>query len=330
VTGGRGGVGRVEIRPFATEFADDAARLLADRHRAERLVEPLLDPAFEDPATTRAAIEDLAARDGADGAVAQRDGAVVGYVLAVPRGGTWGPNMWIEGAGHAIAGDPEVVRDLYGSLAERWVAAGAIRHSVIVPASDPALVDAWFRAGFGSQHVHGIREPAGTGEAVRVPGGIVLRRAERRDIVLLGRLEVVLAEHQIASPVFSMVPLPSIDDAVAEWEEDFDDPKYTTFVAEVDGRVIGSAIACAIEVSSEHVGIVRPPNAGFLGFAAVLPEARGLGAGRVLGDAVIAWARDAGHASVVTDWRDTNLLSSRTWPRLGFRPIFRRLHRAIA
>ena len=29
---------------------------------------------------------------------------------------------------------------------------------MIVPATDPALVDAWFRLGFGHQHVHAIRE----------------------------------------------------------------------------------------------------------------------------------------------------------------------------
>ena len=46
--------------------------------------------------------------------------------------------------------------------------------------------------------------------------------------------------------------------------------------------------------------------------------------------AVLVWARDASHPTVVTDWRETNLLSSRTWSRLGFRPTFRRLHRAIA
>jgi GNAT superfamily N-acetyltransferase len=328
VTGGPGR-GRVEIRPFASEFVDDAARLLADRHRTQRLVEPALDPRFEDPASTRAEVEAIAAGDGADGAVALRDGALVGYLFAAPRGDPWGPNMWIEGAGHAVA-DPEVVRDLYGFLAGGWVAAGAIRHSVLVPASDPALVDAWFRTGFGLQHVHGIREPAAAGETILAPDGITLRRAERRDIVTLGRLEVALAEHQVASPVFTMVDLPSLDDAVAEWEEDFDDSKYTTFVAEIEGRVVGSAVACSIDVSSEHHGIVRPPNAGFLGFAAVLPDARGLGAGRALGEAVLVWARDAGHPSVVTDWRVTNLLSSRTWPRLGFRSVFLRLHRAIA
>ena len=203
-------------------------------------------------------------------------------------------------------------------------------HYVLVPATDPAIVDAWFRVSFGMQHVHSLREAPEPGETFTPPPGITVRRAERRDIAVLGRLDVALPEHQGRSPVFSPLPPPTLEEATNEWEEDFDDPAFTTFVAEHDGLVIGSAVGCAIEESSEHRGIVRPARAGFLGFAAVLPEARGLGAGRALGEAVLAWARDAGHPTVVTDWRETNLLSSRTWPRLGFRPTFGRLFRAIA
>ncbi len=320
---------RLEIRPFRDEHIDDAARLLADRHRAQRLVEPGLAASYEDPAVTRTAIETLAAADGASGVVALRGGSVVGYLIGTPRDASWGPNAWVEGAGHAVT-EPEVVRDLYGAAAAGWVDAGVTSHYAIVPATDPALVDAWFRVGFGQQHVHAIREAPGPDDVFPVPPGLTIRPAERRDILALGRLDVALPEHQALSPVFSRLRPPSIDDAVADYEEGFDDPAFATFVAERDGRVIGSAVGCAIEQSSEHRGIVRPDDAGFLGFAAVLPDARGLGAGRALGETVLVWARDAGHPTVVTDWRETNLLSSRTWPRLGFRPTFRRLHRAIA
>ena len=96
------------------------------------------------------------------------------------------------------------------------------------------------------------------------------------------------------------------------------------------GEVLGSAVGCAIELSSIHRSLTLPAGAGFLGFAAVLRQHRGLGAGRLLGEAVLHWACEAGYPAVVTDWRMTNLLSSRTWPRLGFRPTFYRLFRAIA
>jgi GNAT superfamily N-acetyltransferase len=321
---------RLEVRAFTDDVIDDAARLLAVRHRQQRTAEPGLSPIYEDVAAARTEIETLASKEGASGAVGLRGGQVVGFLVGTPREpSSWGPNMWVEGAGHAVA-EPELVRDLYGAAAAIWVEMGATRHHAVVPATDPALVDAWFRSGFGQQHVHAIREAPGPGERFPVPPGLTIRPAERHDVPMLGRLDVALPEHQALSPVFSRMPLPSLDEAVAEYEEGFDDPAFATFVAEHDGRVIGSAVGCAIEESSEHRGIVRPDRAGFLGFAAVLPEARGLGAGRALGEAVLLWARDAGHPTVVTDWRETNLLSSRAWPSLGFRPTFRRLFRAIA
>ncbi|HEX6869308.1 MAG TPA: GNAT family N-acetyltransferase [Candidatus Limnocylindrales bacterium] len=317
--------------PGDGDVMDAAAQLLATRHRSQRLVEPGLDPRYEDPAVTRLEIQALAGRPGASGSVARRGGTVVGYLLGSPRAPMWGPNVWVEGAGHAVdPGDAEILRDLYGQAAAGWVESGATNHYALVPAHDAALLDAWFRVSFGMQHVHGLRDAPGPDETFTPPPGIAIRRAEKRDIPALGRLDLALAEHQVRSPVFARLPPPTLEEATNEWEEGFDDPAYTTFVAEHDGVVVGSAIACAIDVSSEHAGIVRPPNAGFLGFAAVLPEARGLGAGRALGEAVLAWSRDAGHPTVVTDWRETNLLSSRTWPRLGFRPTFRRLFRAIA
>ena len=75
--------------------------------------------------------------------------------------------------------------------------------------------------------------------------------------------------------------------------------------------MIGSAIGCAIEVSSTHTSLTLPRGAAFLGFASVLPESRGAGAGRLLGERVLAWARDAGYPAIVTDWRMTNLLRPR-------------------
>ena len=61
----------------------------------------------------------------------------------------------------------------------------------------------------------------------------------------------------------------------------------------------------------------------------VRPDLQGRGLGRQLGAAVIDWAAAAGRMSVVTDWRVTNLLSSRTWPKLGFTPTFVRMHRVV-
>lgn len=320
---------RLEIRSFGDDCLDAAAAFLAARHRAHRAAAPGLDAEFEDPAHARAEIRRLAAVDGASGAVALHGGECVGYLLGVPGDvATWGPSAWVESAGHAVA-EPELVRDLYRLAADRWLAEGWSRHYVVVPATDRGLVDAWFRLGFGQQHVHALRPSPPASFRVAPVVGLAIRPAIGSDLDVLTRLELVLPEHQAGSPVFSMLAIPGPDQVRAGLEHDLDDPRFTMLVAEHQGRVVGTATACSIELSSINTGLIRSASAGFLGFAAVLPEARGLGAGRALGESVLAWSRDAGYAWVATDWRATNLEASRAWPALGFRPTFLRLHRAI-
>ena len=264
---------------------------------------------------------------GASGAFAVRGGEPAGYLLGFPKpGGLWGPNVWVESAGHAAA-DGETLRDLYAAAAAGWVASGLTAHYALVPATDEDLVRAWFRLGFGQQACHGLRGLPAQAPAGRA--GLTVRRAVREDIPALAELDVELLRHQSLAPVFSAATVPPAQQTAGEWAGDFDDPSYTTFVAERDGTVAGAAVGCALEKSGSHTGLARPDNAGFLGFAAVFPSARGHGAGRALGEAVLHWAAQVGFGCVVIDWRVTNLLSSRTWPALGFAESFLRLHRLI-
>ncbi|MBA3412154.1 MAG: GNAT family N-acetyltransferase, partial [Actinobacteria bacterium] len=55
----------------------------------------------------------------------------------------------------------------------------------------------------------------------------------------------------------------------------------------------------------------------------------GAGIGRALTAHVIAWAYEAGYPTMITDWRMTNMLASRFWPKRGFRTTFLRLYRSI-
>lgn len=274
-------------------------------------------------------------KEGATGAVAVTGGETVGFLLgrskaskASKASSTWGENVWVEGAGQAVT-DAETVRDLYAAAAAPWAADGHDAHYVLVPAYDSALVDAWFRLGFGQQHVHAVREIPDPGAGLAPAEGVSVRTARREDIPVLAELDLALPRHQGLSPVFSSGGIPTLKEATQDWEESFDNEGLVYLVAEHGGNVVGAAVGCALETSSMHTPLTRPDKAGFLGFAAVLPDARGLGAGRALGEAVLAWTRDEGFTSAATDWRATNLLSSRTWPRLGFRPTFLRLHRRL-
>jgi GNAT superfamily N-acetyltransferase len=324
------GMRNTEIAPFAEEHVPAAAGLLAERHRRHRDVEPFLSARFEDPEATEDEVAAAWKAEHCSGSVASREGRLVGFLLGAPKANpVWGPNVWVESAGQALAEseDAELMRDLYAAAAARWVDEGRTAQYVVVPASDEQLIGAWFRLGFGHQQTHAVRENLTRRPAV--PASLEIRLAQRDDIPALARLDTELPRHQGLSPCFSAGEQGSLDEAMAEWEEDWDDPDFTTWVALHGGRVVGSAVGCPLTKSSSNSGLMRPENAGFPGFAAVLPEARGLGAGRALGETVLHWSQEAGYDCVATDWRQTNLLSSRSWTRLGFRPTFLRLHRTI-
>ena len=225
--------------------------------------------------------------------------------------------------------EPEVVRDLYAAAAEEWVARGRDAHYALVPATDPELVDAWFRLSFGAQHAAAIQETPDSSDSP--PANVVVRRAVAEDVDAATALDLELPRHQGRSPVFSRMPAPTgiTDEDRAEFLSDVDDAEIGLFVAEIDDKLVGELLMVPVERSSMHVGLARPERAAFLGFAATLPEARGTGAGLAMTNAGLAWAREHDYPVTVVDWRETNLLASRFWPARGFRRTFLRLYRSI-
>jgi GNAT superfamily N-acetyltransferase len=305
--------GPVKIVPFTEQHLDAAVELLAARHERHRAAEPLL-PAEID---FRAEIEALLS-DGATGAFT--DGAyVLGHSRAVER---WGPNIWVGAAGHA-AEDPELLRDVWAWAAAGWFEQGFRAHYALVPATDSSLLDAWFRLGFGAQQSHGVMEVPER----EWPAGV--REAAEDDIEALVEIGPLLSRHQRDSPVFSSVPEQGAEEVRADVLDDFATDGVANLVYEVDGRIVGDFFVCPLELSDAHSGLARPAGAAFIGFAITDPEVRGSGAGLALTDASFAWARANGYETMVTDWRTTNLLASRFWPRRGFRTSFLRLHRWI-
>jgi predicted N-acetyltransferase YhbS len=319
-----GVVSRLEVISFGEEHLDAAGELLAARHGRHRLAEPLLPARYEEPDAARAEVEACWRKDGAVGAVAVRGGEIVGYLVGAPADdAVWGANEWVELAGHAVD-EPEVVRDLYAAVAEGWLAQDRHRHWALVPASDTALVDAWFRLSFGQQQAYGICEVRETAW----PEGV--RQAEPHDVEALVELAPRLSDHQLLSPVFSGRSVDwTVEELRAEIEQDIASETVGNLVAELDGRVVANFEVVPVELSSMHKGLASPERACYLGFAIVDLAVRGSGAGLALTQASFAWAHEAGYETMVTDWRVTNLLASRFWPSRGFRTTFARLYRSI-
>jgi ribosomal protein S18 acetylase RimI-like enzyme len=309
----------LQIRPFSEEHLDAAARLLAARHERHRHAEPLL-PEVSD---FRAELEREWEMEGASGAAALSSDELVGYLFGAPRQFGNGTDTWtmVGLAGHAVAGDAELVRDLYAAAAAGWAEAGHRRHAAFVPSTDGALIDAWFRLSFGASGALGLRE---TAPAEPIDARVEIRAGTRDDLAAAARLDQLMTESMIPSPSFSPSATPSTAEAEDEWRDTWDDEKFEHFVAERDGRVVGHIVLY------RRPPDLRVPVASIdLAAASTERDARGSGVGRALTEHVLGWAHTARIPVMTIDWRMTNLLASRFWPRRGFRTTFLRLYRHL-
>jgi GNAT superfamily N-acetyltransferase len=133
-------------------------------------------------------------------------------------------------------------------------------------------------------------------------GGARVRPATGADLTALPGLEVCAGER------FREVGLDAIADddppAVAELQVHVDDG--TAWVAEVDGEVVGYAVASVVD------------GEGHLDQVSVLPEHTGKGLGRALVEQVCSWSAAEGHHAVtLTTFRDLDW-NGPLYEHLGF------------
>jgi GNAT superfamily N-acetyltransferase len=312
----------LEVLPLEDDQLDAAAALLADRHQRHRQAEALLPKVDDFKAQLQRELEP----DGAVGVVAMRGDEIVAYVVGRlerdPQLGDVRAIVDLAGCA-AAAGEAEAVRDLYAALAARWIAAGATRHLALIPASDEALTDPWLRLAFGVQYIWAVRE---TAVMKPIDANVRIRPGTPDDLELVAKLDRTLYEHHAQSPSFSGLTIPTDDEFQADWSDLWDDGElHTHFVAERDGIGIGHAV-----LYRRPTGDLRVPDDNIdLSHAATLPSARRTGVSVALMAHALTWAHEQGFRSMTTDWRSVNLLSSRHWPRLGFRPTYYRLYRAV-
>jgi GNAT superfamily N-acetyltransferase len=304
------------IEAFSAEHLEGAAAVLRARHAEHLARSPLLASG-----DVRAALEAVWDKKGRSGAVALRNGRVAGFVIAeIMTHPLFGRCAWVAHPGHA-ADDGELLRDLYAVAAAAWVEAGAERHYVLVPAFAEALAP-WYRLGFGHMHVEALRSLSIEGRAA--PGNVSLRLGTRDDLERAEAIDQEIFRLQAGSPSFSRVPL-NCSARRDDWiEMDLEEDGLRYLVAETDGRLIGHTLIYRPEPVLGY-----PADAACLASTAVVEDLRRRGIGTALLAEILRLAEEAGYASVVTNWRMTNLSASRFWPAQGFQPIYHRLHRTL-
>jgi ribosomal protein S18 acetylase RimI-like enzyme len=221
----------------------------------------------------------------------------------------------------AAPGHEADLADLYAAVAEVWVETGLTTHTVYVPAGAAEAV--WFDLSFGRQQAYAIATVADM-PADAPPGGVTVARVGPEALDDGLTLGDIISRHQALSPVFSRASEAWYEQLREGWAEVLASTETRTFLARSDGEPAGLLLS-----EDAGPGLLFPPGAVELRVAAVRADGRGAGVGSALAAAFIADARAQGATHAVADWRTTNLLASRFWPRWGFRPVAYRLVRTI-
>jgi GNAT superfamily N-acetyltransferase len=323
----------MQLQPLTEVHLDEAAALLATRHRADRQREPTLPGQFEDTSVARAGLQVALDRPGARGVVALQGGHMVGYLVGFvvsPPATSFAALIYMPHSvnipyiGHAVANsDGEIYRYMYAALAPAWLAAGCFSHYVWLPAGDTQAVDAWFSLNFGRETVHAVRETS-TAVPVGVGDAVVIRRAGPEDVDEITELTLANWRYHTGSPVF----LPFLPDVEQELRKEpselLADPTSATWLAYRDGHAVGVVI-----MTPSHQGMGVPARCVELYHGYTDTAARGGGVATALLSEAMSWARKTGYQYCELKFFSANVLGSRFWVGSGFRPLSYRLFRRI-
>ena len=73
-----------KLCPMTEDHLEDAAALLAARHREDRRIAPILPARYEDPVEVAPVLRDVLATDGMHGVAALRGGQLAGFLCGAP------------------------------------------------------------------------------------------------------------------------------------------------------------------------------------------------------------------------------------------------------
>ncbi len=320
---------RIEV--LTRESVEEISELLVGRHKRERKVFEGLKAEFEDLAIVKPLIEKLFDEDIVIAIGAYENSKLIGYIVSqVMKSDVFGRCAWVKYEGTALAenSEPEVYRELYCHIADLWLKAGCLKHYVIVPAGDQEVTKAWLHSGFAYEQVFGMNKL--TKQSLvenKSAGDIRIRKAEGSDADVLKSVSGIILSHQAKSPTFAAA-LPELFGAIEKGYAGLaSDDSAHVLLAYKGEELLG--FTCGYFDEDSNQNMMLPHKGMELGVAATIPSKHKMGAGTLLTKHLFNNAISAGYEYSMTDWRITNLTSSKFWPKMGYKPYAYRMIRNI-
>jgi GNAT superfamily N-acetyltransferase len=311
----------LRIVSLRDQHQEEAANLVATRHRREHDQVPVLPGRFDDAAAVLPPLRRLA--DRSPGVVAVEGdrlvGILVGMVLPEFKGMR---SIYVPEWSHTATGDRRrrVYEEMYAQLAAQWAADGCLLHAITVLAHDREAFDGWNWLGFGMLVVDAVRDLT---PVEAEPSDVDVWRADAEDVETAMAFDRALSDYLAQPPTFLLGGEPMDRAEHVAWLEDSD---RALWVASRNGEpvaVIGlepsNPTAAATPQDDETVSVTR---------AFTQPSMRGRDIGTVLLARAIEWARAAGYVRCAVDFESANVLGSRFWLR-HFEPVCYSLMRVI-
>lgn len=323
----------MKLIPFKREYLPEAARLLSERHLIERKFFPGLSAKFENYRFSLKVLDAIWNKNYTEGIAAFRAGKLIGYIIGHVNTESiyFGRHTWVDYAGLALerTENPEFYRYLYAKLAEKWIEYGCFNHFVVIPAGNSQVIDSWLKAGFAYQQVHGLYDLSKLklNNNNDNDNNIKIRLATYSDIEDIMRISSLTLKYQTKAPVWAIGLPEEIEELEEGYAELIEDDDSDLWLAFKDNKLVG--FQCFRKLKTDETNMMFPESSIEIVAAGTIAEKRNQGIGSFLTEKGLTHAKKNGIKYCITDWRITNLLSSKYWPQKGFLPFAYRLTRKV-
>lgn len=296
----------IELKPFTEKYVEDAARLFAERHRAERKHAKLLPPRHEEYNTIAPLLSDQIKKT--PGVVTIENGKLTGYVVEqlIPswRGRR---SAFVPFWGHAVAGKnrKKNYQQMYTHLSPQWIANGCYTHLISVLAYDREIINTLFWLGFGMAVIDTMRDCSDIQNPV---ADVEIRRATINDVDTVVSLDHELAQYLAGPPIFMAMTEKRGREYHEKW---LSKPLHSLWLASYEGKVVSYMKMCPLD--EDH--LITDEKTIWIQGAYTKEHLREKGIGSALLKQALQWARSQGYERCAVDFEAENVLAGAFWLR---------------